>query len=118
MEKFLKEYERIKGKTFYKIKEFPIFETKIEKGGYDHLGLLPDRKVELIVGYTYKILEFKVNPTNLKELIEGTYYLNREDAEWALLLIPKKKPETKEVSYNRYNDTEWALKQLQERGGK
>lgn len=118
MEKFLKEYERIKGKTFYKIMRFPTFETKIEKGGCDHLGLLPDKETRVVTGFEYKILEFKVNPANLKELVEGTYYLDREDAERALLNMPKRKPEVNEIPCERYNDIEWILKQLQERGDK
>lgn len=115
MKKFLQNYERIKGTIFYKIKAIPVYETKIERGGCDHLGLKPNREVRVFQGYKYEIKEYKVNENTIKELVTGVFFLDREDAEWALLNMPKKKPKEIDIlPYKHFTDFEWLMKQIEE----
>lgn len=73
--------------SVYIIVKENIYETHIERGGYDHLGLLPDKEYQVAVGVEYKVKKYTMQNLTVRTLLEEQVYFDRETAEWQAALL-------------------------------
>ena len=97
LERLITQLKNCYKQTVYVIVEEGIYETHIERGGYDHLGMLPDKEYQVRVGTKYKVGERLLKFMTIDALIDQPIYFTKEDAEWQAALLQYQYDHRKEL---------------------
>ena len=85
--KFKEAFEELKGTRLYIVEDIPIKKRIVERGGYDHLGPLPDKVYTVVDHYEKKVKPITVDIFTIEKILfkKDKVFFTKEDAEWAIL---------------------------------
>lgn len=86
----IEEYNKNKGKTFYKVVTTPVYSAE-NRWTCDHLGPYIESTTKVWIRNEYSVRRFTLNLETFRHVLEGNCYPDRESAEWAILNLERGK---------------------------